>query len=218
MPRAKVKDQHVQSFKEFVSNLDVSNAVKVAENAKKEGISATEFIDKVVMPIVEDIWAEYRKGESGLPGPVTSMYIAHQIVDLFRDQLPPFKGKVVIGTTGTFHDLGKNLVKEMLYLHNYDVYDIHSNAEPEDFVKKALEVDADIIACNCMALSARPNTAAIVEKMKEAGVRNRIKFMVGGAVMTPEWAREIGADGYGDTMMDAAVLADRFMRELKKGE
>jgi methanogenic corrinoid protein MtbC1 len=218
MYHTRTEKEYREVLKKSIRETNVEGAIQTAMDARNGGLSAGEVISTIVMPTISEVWQEYLKGESGLPGPVISMSIAHKIVDVLREQLPPFKGTVVVGTMGTFHDLGKNLVKEILYLNNYNVFDIGSNAEPEDFIKKAMETDADIIACNCMALLARPKTKVLMELINARDLRGKMRIMVGGAVMTREWAEEIGADGYGDTMMDAASLANAFMDELRKPE
>ena len=120
-------------------------------------------------------------------------------------------GKVVIGTIkGDVHDIGKNIVKTMLMASGFDVYDLGKDVSPLAYVNKAQEVNANIIAMSALCTSTMLHMPDVMRILTEEGVRDNHKVIVGGAPVLPDWAEEIGADGYGENASDAVRLCKRF--------
>jgi 5-methyltetrahydrofolate--homocysteine methyltransferase len=117
-------------------------------------------------------------------------------------------GKVVAGTVkGDLHDIGKNLVCMMLEGAAFEIYDLGSDVSPDAFVEKIKETDADVVAMSALLTTTMPNMIATIEALKEAGLRDGVKVMVGGAPLTTKYAEEIGADGYAPDASRAVALA-----------
>jgi corrinoid protein of di/trimethylamine methyltransferase len=124
------------------------------------------------------------------------------------------KGKVVIGTVyGDIHDIGKNLVATMLEVARYEVYDLGNDIPPKKFLEKAKEVNADIIGMSCLLTPSMYYQKDVIELMKDMGIRDKIWVMVGGAPITPDWTKEIGADGWGRHAEDAVIVANLLMEK-----
>ncbi|MFX1362552.1 MAG: cobalamin-dependent protein [Promethearchaeota archaeon] len=122
-------------------------------------------------------------------------------------------GKVVIGTVeGDIHDIGKNIVASMLVTAGFEVYDIGKDIPSAEFVKKAREVDADIIGASALLSTTMPAQREIVELLRKEGLKDKIKVMVGGAPATEEWAKEIGADGYAENAIEAVNVAKKLLK------
>ena len=110
------------------------------------------------------------------------------------------EGVVVIGTVeGDIHNIGKDIVKTLLETAGFEVHDIGVDQQAESFVKKVLEVDAKFIASSALLTTTCVNQRAIEEKLKEAGIRERVKTIIGGAATSAEWKEKIGADYYAST-------------------
>ena len=126
------------------------------------------------------------------------------------------KGKVVIATVfGDIHDIGKNLVGVMLEAAGYEVHDLGCDVAPTKFVDKAKEVSANIIAMSSLMVTSMYYQKDVLDYLKDAGTRGKYFIMVGGGPVTPEWTKDIGADGYGKFADDAVTVANILM---EKGE
>ncbi len=119
---------------------------------------------------------------------------------------------MVLGTVqGDIHEIGKNLVGMMLMATGFEVHDLGVNVPFERFVEKAREVDADIVGVSALLTTTMTGQRNVVEALEEAGLRPRVKVMVGGAPVTGSWADEIGADGYSEDAVGAVDLARRLV-------
>ncbi len=117
------------------------------------------------------------------------------------------KGVVVIGTVeGDIHNIGKDIVKTLLETAGFEVHDIGVDQQAESFVKKLLEVDAQFIASSALLTTTCINQRAIEEKLKEAGIRERVKTIIGGAATSAEWKEKIGADYYASTATEGVQI------------
>jgi len=122
------------------------------------------------------------------------------------------KGRVIIGTVeGDQHDLGKNLVATMFISAGFEVTDLGKDVDIDNFIERARELDADIIAVSSLLTTTRPYQRELIEELERLGLRDRFKVIVGGGPVTEEWAREIKADGYGRDAMDAVKEAKRLL-------
>ncbi len=123
-------------------------------------------------------------------------------------------GTVVIATVQTdIHDIGKNMVSSMLTASGFTVYDLGVDVPIKTILAKAQEVNADIIACSALLTTSLPVMRDLLRLLEASGERSRFKVMVGGAAVTPAFAREIGADGTAENALAAVELARRLMQE-----
>jgi methanogenic corrinoid protein MtbC1 len=121
------------------------------------------------------------------------------------------KGKVVLGSApGDVHEIGKNIVKTLLIGDGFDVVDLGKNVEILEFVKRAQEVKADIIGVSALMSTTMPGAADIINLLKDLGIREQFKVMVGGAPTNADWAERIGADGWAPNSTEAVALANRL--------
>jgi len=122
-------------------------------------------------------------------------------------------GKVLIGTVaGDIHDIGKNIVAMMLFTAGFEVYDIGKDIPTDDFVQKTRELDPDIVALSALLTTTLPVQREVIEALKKAGLREKVKVLVGGAPATAKWAEEAGADGYGEDAVEAVRIAKKLLR------
>ena len=121
-------------------------------------------------------------------------------------------GKILIGTVaGDIHDIGKNIVAMMLFTAGFEVYDIGKDIPTEDFVQKTRELNPDMVALSALLTTTLPVQREVIEALKKAGLRDKVKVLVGGAPATAKWAEEAGADGYGEDAMEAVRIAKKLM-------
>lgn len=120
--------------------------------------------------------------------------------------------KVVIGVVeGDTHDIGKNLVKIMLETAGFEIYDLGRDVPLDSFVQKAQEVDADIVAMSTLMTTTMGGMGTVIEKLKESGIRDRVKVMVGGSPISRKFADEIGAEGYSQNAVEAVAVAKQLV-------
>lgn len=125
------------------------------------------------------------------------------------------KSKIVIGVVdGDIHDIGKNLIRVMLEVEGYRVYDLGSDVPLEQFIKKAKEMQANIIAMSSLMSTPMLGMEKVIDMLKEEGLRKKIRVIVGGASVSLEFAQKIGADGYAKNVAELLVL----MEQLEKND
>jgi methanogenic corrinoid protein MtbC1 len=128
------------------------------------------------------------------------------------------QGIIVLGVMqGDIHDLGKNIVKIMLEASGFTVHDLGNDVPVSQFIEKAEEVGADIIAASAILTTTMSYMPDISAMMKELDLREKYMLMLGGAPVINEWAMEIGADGYGEDAVEAVEVAKRLMQKKREG-
>jgi len=186
------------------------SSVKVTQ-ALAEGIPATTILNEGMVGAMGEVGRLFEEGEYFVP----EMLIAARAMQAGLAVLRPalvqadFKpiGKVAAGTVkGDLHDIGKNLVCMMLEGASFEIMDLGTDVSPEKFVE-AVRNGADYIAMSALLTTTMPNMRNTVEALKAAGLRDKVKVMVGGAPVTEAYAREIGADGYAADASRAVALA-----------
>ena len=129
------------------------------------------------------------------------------------------EGVIVLGTIqGDIHDLGKNIVKIMLQAAGFEVHDLGNDVPVRRFIEKAEETAADIIAASAILTTTMSFMPDMIATLKELGLRDKYRVMVGGAPVIAQWAGEIGADGYGEDALAAVEVARRLMRGKERGD
>ena len=184
---------------------------QLVQEAIDAGIPAQEILEKGLITGMNIIGEKFRKNEIFVP----EVLVAARAMNMGATLLKPLlaadgvqaHGKVCIGTIqGDLHDIGKNLVKMMMEGKGLEVIDLGTDVAPETFVKTAIEQDCQIICCSALLTTTMPLMADVVKLAEEAGIRGKVKIMIGGAPVTAEFAAQIGADAYTD---DAASAADQ---------
>lgn len=185
--------------------------------ALDEGLEVAEVLEAIKGGL-DEVGQKYQSGEYFLPELILGGTAAKVAIDELLPHMTPaeesssFVGKVVLGTVeGDIHDLGKTIVFVMLSGAGFKVYDIGVDAPASKFVDKAREVEADIIAASALLTTTVPRLKDIETGLLEAGIRARVKTMVGGAAVSSQYADSIGADGYGRDGYEAVQVANSLM-------
>ncbi len=200
-----------------VVNGDEDAAATVANRVIAEGLSPIEVINEgfaLGMIKVGDLFA---KEAYALPEVLLSADAMQKAIDLLTPHIPQEAvkeklGIVVIGTVqGDIHDIGKRIVATMLEVYGFEVHDLGRDVPIEKFIEKTKEVNADIVAASALMTTTMVGQKLLQEALQEAGIRDKVKLMVGGAAVTQEWADQIGADGYAEEVTEAVEKARKFM-------
>jgi 5-methyltetrahydrofolate--homocysteine methyltransferase len=193
-----VKDQLKQAV--IDGNGDIVNALTQALLAG--GSSAREILDEALLPGMEVVGARMREGDMFIPEVLLSARVMQGALDILKPHLGEGAaaglGTVVIGTVeGDLHDIGKNLVGMLMQGAGFTVVNLGTGVTAADFVAAAQEHSAQIIGMSALLTTTLPRMAETIAALKDAGLRDSVKVMVGGAPVTQAYADEIGADGYG---------------------
>jgi 5-methyltetrahydrofolate--homocysteine methyltransferase len=202
----------------FDSILEGSQKVTVVkvQQALDAGINPGVILNDGMVAAMAEVGRLFEEGEYFVP----EMLIAARAMQNGLAVLKPFlasanvksQGKVVAGTVkGDLHDIGKNLVCMMLEGAAFEIVDLGSDVTPEKFVEAVRSTGADVICMSALLTTTMPNMKTTIEALKTAGLRDRVKVMVGGAPLTDQYAREIGADGYAADASRAVALAKSLM-------
>jgi len=202
---------------EAILNGDQKTAVAVTQEALAEGCDPMELITKHMVPAMDEVGRRFECEEYFVPELLLSARAMKGSLELLRPLLAASgaqpAGRVVIGTVkGDLHDIGKNLVASMLEGGGFEVIDLGADVPPERFIEAVREKNARIVALSALLTVTMPAMRRTIDALKEAGVRDQIKVMVGGAPVTPQFAEEIGADGYGENATAAVALARKFVQ------
>ncbi len=211
----------MEILKEISEYLQHGNDDKVPaliHTAIKEKIPAKEILDNGLIAGMNVIGEKYKAHEIFLPDVLLAakaMYAGMDVLKpLFLEENIPAMGKVVIGTVqGDLHDIGKNLVGIMLKGAGFEVVDLGNDVPPERFVETAKKENATVIGMSALLTTTMPFMRRVVELLRKQMLSSSIKIIIGGAPVSAEFAREIGADAYG---YDSAHAVDQVKKLIGK--
>jgi 5-methyltetrahydrofolate--homocysteine methyltransferase len=201
---------------ESVINGDDKTARAVTEKSLAAGIDPLRLVNEFMVPAMDEVGRRFECNEYFVPELLLSARAMKLSLELIRPLLTARGaqpvGRVVIGTVkGDLHDIGKNLVAAMLEGGGFEVIDLGVNVTPEKFVATAKEKNAHIVAMSALLTTTMPAMKTTIDAIKVAGLRDKVRILVGGAPVTQRYADEIGADGFSDSAPGAAALAKRQM-------
>jgi 5-methyltetrahydrofolate--homocysteine methyltransferase len=195
-------------------NLDVM--VDLTEDALDEGLEAQEVLNKGLMPGMDHVGVEFRAGNMFVPEVLRSARAMQAAMDILKPLLAEsgvsMAGKILLGTVkGDLHDIGKNLVGMMCEGAGFEVQDLGKDVTPEAFVQAVKEFEPDIVGMSALLTTTMRAMEHTIKALEEAGVRDQVKVMIGGAPVTQSFADQIGADAYSSNAAAAAEVAKEFM-------
>jgi len=200
-------------LQQIASNLYDGEDEVVAELVQKaldQGMGANDVLQGGLIAGMDEVGRDFKAGDLFVPEVLIAARAMHAGMGVLRPLLAesdvPSVGKYLIGTVkGDLHDIGKNLVKMMLEGAGFETVDLGADVEPQAFVEAVKEHRPKLLGMSALLTTTMVQMRATVEALEEAGVRDRVKIMVGGAPVTEAFAREIGADAYAP---DAATAVD----------
>lgn len=206
--------QDLQFLHDAILKGDAKAAKSVTEQALTAGVEPLQLVQDFMVPAMGEVGRRFECEEYFVPELLLSARAMKSALELVRPRLvasgvPP-AGRVAVGTVrGDLHDIGKNLVAAMLEGGGYEVIDLGVNVSPEQFVAAVKEKGAQIVALSALLTTTMPAMKSTVEALKQAGVRNQVKVLVGGAPISQRFADEIGADGYAESAAGAVPLVKK---------
>jgi corrinoid protein of di/trimethylamine methyltransferase len=210
---------HLKPLYEAILNGDDKSAVAATREALAANAGPMDLITATMIPAMDEVGKLFEAQEYFVPELLLSGRAMRGALDLLRPLLAASgaqpTGRVVIGTVaGDLHDIGKNLVASMLQGGGFEVTDLGTDVKPERFIAAVKSTNADIVALSALLTVTMPAMKVTMDALRAAGVRDRVKVMIGGAPVTRGYAKEIGADGYCEGATGAVPLARSFMNGL----
>ncbi len=191
-------------------------AVAVTQEAVAAGVDPQVLLDEYMIPAMDEVGQRFEANECFVPELLISARAMKGAVEVIRPLLASAGAepvaRVVIGTVqGDLHDIGKNLVAIMLEGGGFEIIDVGVDANADKFIDAVNSKNADIVALSALLTTTLPSMKNIMDRLNQAGLRERVKVIIGGAPVTQDFADEIGADGYTDNAGAAVALARRLL-------
>jgi len=203
----------IQEAHEALFGFDQARAVKIVQQAVARKDNLLDLLNQAFIPAINEIGEKFSMGEMFLPELIQAAEVMKKVTAEVGAALPKgaagqSHGTIVIGTVqGDIHDIGKTLVVTLLGVHGFTVHDLGRDIPTASFLAKARETGANLIGTSALLTTTMPKQKELEEALKEAGLKGKVKTMVGGAPVTQRWAERIGADAFGENAHEAARKA-----------
>jgi corrinoid protein of di/trimethylamine methyltransferase len=192
--------------------------VEATQEALSAGIEPMDIIHQGLMPGMNVVGEKFSSGEYFLPDLIIAADGMQQAMELLepelhkRQQAIESAGTVVIGTVkGDIHEIGKSLVATMLSANGFKVIDLGVDVPTQKFVDQVKETGADIVGLSALLTTTMTVQREVIQALTVAGIREKVKVIVGGAPVTRSWAKDIGADGFAEDAMGAVAVAKQLV-------
>ena len=210
------KTELLQKLSDCVFDMEDEEVVDVVKEYIAAGFDPEEGMLNGLVDGMKRASAMYEEGEYFVPELIVCSDAMYAGIEEFQKYLPESVGtsigKVVLGVIeGDTHDIGKNLVKIMLEVGGFDVVDLGRDVAVAKFVEYVKENDADIVGISSLMTTTMPGMEAVIVKLNEEGIRDKVKVMVGGAPVSPAFAVKFGADGYSRNAIEAVEVAKKLV-------
>ena len=205
----------LQALADAVISGKRDDAAQMTQAAVDEGVSVADIINEGLIAGMSVVGAKFKNNEFYVPEVLIAARAMHAGMDIIKPLLAESgiqpRGTVAIGTVkGDLHDIGKNLVAMMLEGGGYEVIDLEVDVSPEKFVE-VVNDGVQVIALSALLTTTMPSMKDTIDALAEAGVRDKVKIMIGGAPVTQNYADEVGADGYAPDAASAVDLAAELL-------
>lgn len=208
----------LSSIKASLINMDRGKVVELTRKALDDGVKPEDILSKALTPGMEIVGQSYEKDEIFIPEMLMSAEAMQGAMELLRPVLTKAElagtGKVIIGTVeGDVHDIGQQIVSMMLEGAGFQVFNLGIDVPAAKFVEKVKAEKPDIIGMSAFLSTTGIRYLDVIKALQEAGVREQVKVIIGGAAASKQYAETIGADGYGADAITAVKLARSFLNK-----
>jgi 5-methyltetrahydrofolate--homocysteine methyltransferase len=206
----------LESIYEAVLTGNAKAAAADTRSALDAGTSAADILHNACIPAMTEVGRLFEIGEKFVPEMLIAARAMQAALEILRPELVEAEveavGKVVIGTVaGDLHDIGKNLVGMMLEGAGFEIIDLGTDAKPEQFVAAVQEHEPDLVGMSALLTTTMTSISRTIDALTEAGLRDKVKIMIGGAPITQAFADQVGADGYAESAGGASRLAKELL-------
>jgi dimethylamine corrinoid protein len=206
----------IKEIAKRLEEIKSDETVALVEQALEDGLDPVEVMQEGIIKGLQAVGKKFGTGEYFLAELMMAGKLGETCMEIITPHLPEIagakKGVVVIGAVqGDLHDIGYGLVASQLKMAGFEVHKLGVNIPSMTFVEKAQELNADIIGLSAFLVTTIPNCAEVVNYLKDMGLRDKIKVIIGGAETTSEKAEDMGCDGQADNAIEAVSLCERLM-------
>jgi len=210
------EEEILAKLRDAIVNLDIDAVQKAAKEAIESGIPAYKAVIEGMAKGMEIVGQKYEDGEYFLAELIMAGETMKEGMAILEPHLKTgdikAAGKVVIGTVrGDLHDIGKNVVITLLKAANFDVIDLGVDVSPEQFVEAVKKHEPNIVAMSALLTTTMIEMESVIKSLKEAGLRDKVKVIIGGAPITPEYAEKIGADAAAKDAVEGVRICTEWM-------
>lgn len=195
---------------------NMKGAIAATEKALADKVDPLELVQKFMVPAMDEVGRRFECEEYFVPEMLISARAMKSSLGLVRPLLTASgaqpAGRVIIGTVkGDLHDIGKNIVASMLEGGGFEVVDLGADVAPDKFVAAVKEKNPHLVCLSALLTVTMPSMKTTIDALQQAGLRQQVKVLIGGAPITQHYADQIGADGYGENAASAVTLARKLM-------
>jgi len=197
---------------------EVDKVKALIEKAIDQGLAPMEILERGLRPAMEEVGRKFESLEIFLPEMLQAADAMTAGVEIVRPHLgsaggEETKGRIVLGTVqGDVHKIGKDIVRIMLEGAGFEVFDLGHDVSDSTFVEKVRELQPEILGMSALMTTTMQNIPRVMHSLEAAGLREKVKVIVGGAPVLPEWVEEIGADGYGENAVAAVNVSKQLIK------
>jgi 5-methyltetrahydrofolate--homocysteine methyltransferase len=213
-----VKEELLSRLKEAVVNGDPDEVSKLCRKVIEVGIDPLEAIEKALVAAIRELGDKWIRGEAFIADLVAAADAMKVGLSILKDEIVKrgkrvkYIGRAVIGTVeGDIHDIGKTIVATLWETAGFEVIDLGVDVSPQKFVEAIKQYNPDIVGMSALMTTTMIKQKETIEAIKAAGLRDKVKIVIGGAPTTEEWAREIGADGWAPDAISSVELVKKLL-------
>jgi len=212
-----INEKLLKEAKQTVFDHNTERAVSIVKEVAEAGEDPLELMNKSFIPEINEIGEMFGTGKMFLPELIQAAEVLTGVTDIITEYIPQDErqksgGTVLIGSVqGDIHDIGKTLVVTLLGVNGFTVHDLGRDVACEEFIKKATELNADVIGTSSLLTTTMTGQKELEKALTEAGLKGKVKTIVGGAPVTQRWADRIGADAYGENAHDGVVKVKKLL-------
>jgi 5-methyltetrahydrofolate--homocysteine methyltransferase len=203
---------------EKVINLELETIEDTVRESLDKGVNPVDIIDKGLAKGASVMGDRFEKGEAFLTELVLAGETMKAGIEVLKPEMLKNKlkrkslGKIVLGTVkGDIHDIGKEIVRVMLEAAGFEVFDLGVDVPPDRFIQKLEEIEPQVIGMSALLSTTVPEQKVVIDELKNANLRDKVKVIVGGAAVTSAWVEEIEADGYADNAVDTVRMVKQLL-------
>ncbi len=211
----------LSEIRDSLVNLDMDKTLELVRKAIDQGLKPIDIINSLAegMRVIGDM---FERGDYFISDLIVASEIFKEVMKILEPLVMKEKevvkpiGRVILGTVeGDIHDIGKNLVATMLRVNGFELIDLGVDVPPQKFVEAVKQYNPDIVGMSALLTSTMINMKKVIEALEKEGLRDKVKVIVGGAPITEEFAKRIGADAYGENAIVAVDICKKLVEELK---
>ena len=219
---SKTAEETIRKIKNAILEYDSDKTVEAVTEALNAGIPPLEIMDKAVTQALKELGKMFEEGKIFLPELIMAGEAGKTALNILKPKIEERKekiksyGKVLLATVeGDIHEIGKSLVAAVLIANGFEVIDLGVDVPIDELVKKVKEIKPDVLGLSALMTTTMLNQEKVIKRLEEEGIRGTVKVIVGGAPVTEDWAKKIGADAYGADAIDT-VKKIKELLEIKE--